>query len=438
MKVTLSQIQAVFDSFLLMKDRDVVRLSIAAILGNQMHMRRPIWLMLVAPPSSGKTTVLNAFYEMEVFSKVGEKVQIVHNISDLTENSFASGFKRPGKQTSLLYRMPYGGVMVFKDFTSILSKRAEAKVVIMSQLREIYDGQYTKLVGTGDDIHWSGKLGAVAGVTQAVYEHLESMSVMGDRFMLYQIPQPDRKEMLKFKIRQERLGITEQTEMPKAKELVKEYIQLAFDEMTSEAVVISPEDEEEIIDVADFCTKVRSGIITNDFSGDIEFVPEPEMPARMFEQMIALASIFIFMRKMDDPESGNSLTPEDYRLIYKIAFDSIPIKRRIALRYLAQYTNGVDTAGLAKKIGYPTKVVSGWLEQLTALGVAKRKAGRTSGNYWLLRDEYKDIMQKLESVKVMDGTLMEEDVDGETEVDRHWNQTMDVGTIQESIDNDEW
>ena len=437
MKVTFKEIQAIFDSFLLMRDRDMVRLTIASILGNQMHLRRPIWLMLVAPPSSGKTTVLNAFYEMEVYGKSGEKIQVVHNISDLTENSFASGFKKPGKETSLLFRMQYGNVMVFKDFTSILSKRNETKTIIMSQLREIYDGQYTKLVGTGDSIHWEGKLGAVAGVTQAVYEHLESMSVMGDRFMLYQIPQPDRKEMLKFKIRQERTGTTESVQMPKARALLQEYMQRAFDGMSNEQVVLNEKDEDEIIDVADFCTMVRSGIITNDFSGEIEFVPEPEMPARMFEQMLALASIFVYMRKMDDPDITNAdaLTQEDYRLIYKIAFDSIPIKRRIALRYLAQYSNGVDTAGLARKVGYPTKVVLGWLEQLNALGVAERKTGQGMSNWWVLKDQYRDIMQKLEHINVLDESLSENDAEG-TSVERHWNQTMD--STQEAIDNDNW
>jgi hypothetical protein len=223
--VTFKDIEDIFDTILLLADRDLIRITIAAILGNQMMNRRPIWLMLVAPPSSGKTTALSALNGLKVTNKAGEFVEPIHSISDITENSFASGAQRSDGEVSLLFKIPKGGVMVFKDFTSILSKNAYAKRIVMGQLREIYDGSYVKRTGTGKDVKWEGKIGALAGVTESVYQHLESMSVMGDRFMLYQVPQPDRKKMLRFKLDQERTGTTEDIQMPIAKELVHSYMQ---------------------------------------------------------------------------------------------------------------------------------------------------------------------------------------------------------------------
>jgi hypothetical protein len=421
-RVTLQQVQDVFDSFLLLGDKDYITLTLANIIGNQMAGRRPIWTMLVAPPSSGKTTVLNALVGLKVFNSDGEAMQPIHSISDLTENSFASGMQRSEKETSLLHKIPHGGVMVFKDFTSILSKRGEAKTVIMGQLREIYDGSYVKRTGTGEDIAWTGKIGAIAGVTEAIYQHLESMSVMGDRFMLYQIPQPDRKDMLRFKLRQELLGITEATQMPYAQEIVHQYIQQAMRELEPTKIYLPESAQEDIIQVADFCTIVRSGIIVNDYTGKIQFVPQPEMPARMFEQMIALGSTLAFMRKMDNPKLSNekALQPADFKVMYKIAFDSIPVTRRIALHYLAKYSNGVAAGALAAKVNYPTDVVRTWLEQLNALGVVKRLKKGVGADWWALEDEYLPVMIKLEGTRVLDEALVDDDIDS-NEVERHWD-----------------
>ncbi len=410
--VTFAQIQEIFDSFLLLRDRDFIRLTLAVIIGNQITARRPIWLMLVAPPSSGKTTALNALLDLEVMTQAGDKMHPTHSISDITEKTFASGAQRNDKETSLLNRLSNGSVLMFKDFTSILSKREEERRNIMSQLREIYDGAYRKEFGTGEEVNWRGKIGAIGGVTQAIYQHLESMSVMGDRFMLYQIPQPDRKAVLKFKLRQEHEGTTEDIQMPIARRLVHRYMQQAFDALQDVKVVLDDKTQDEIIDVADFCTMVRSGIITHSFTGDILFVPEPEMPARMFEQMLALASTFLLMRKIDNPEEENTtLQPNDFKLMYKIAYDSIPIVRRIALRHLAQYTGGVSTAGLARKTNYPTKTVTTWLEQLNALGIVARVQKDGFGNWWKLQPQYRELMVKLQGVQVEEGFMTDEEAE---------------------------
>lgn len=409
--IKFQDIQDIFETFLLMKDKDLVRLTIAAVLGNQMPGRRPIWLMLVAPPSSGKTTVLNALLDLKVTNAAGEIMEPIVSISDLTENSFASGMKRSDRETSLLKRIPYGGVMVFKDFTSVLSKNQDSKRIVMGQLREIYDGSYVKRTGTGEDINWTGKIGAIAGVTESVYQHLESMSVMGDRFMLYQIEQPDRREMLRFKLQQERIGQTEDVQMPLAKEILHTYMQRAYAEMHNMQFVLPPEVEDEIIAVADFCTMVRSGIISNDYTGQIIFVPQPEMPARMFEQMIALSSTFAYLRWLDskDIPQDQLITSHDLSIVYKIAYDSIPITRRIAINYLAKFRFGVDTAGLALKINYPTEVVRSWLQQLNALGVVRRKKGRGGGDAWVLMPEYQKLMKRLKNIDTLDESLTEAD-----------------------------
>lgn len=436
--VTFKDIEKVFHKFLLLEDKDFIRLTYAAVIGNQMPNQRPIWLMLVGPSSSGKTTALNAFNGIKLKSpKTGEIIEPTHNISDLTENSFASGMSRGDKQTSLLNKMPFGGVMVFKDFTSMISKNEQSRMTIMGQLREIYDGSYTKRTGNGEDVIWNGKIGAIAGVTEAIFQHMESMSAMGDRFVLYQVKQPDRTAVTKFKVKQMMDGVTEFSELSKLKEMTENYFQRAFNEMSlgkSKNIQFNHEQINEIVSVADFCTMVRSGMIMDRYRNRIMFVPTPEMPMRMFEQMYAIATTFMFMRKLDDPECEDTITKEDFGVIYKIAFDSIPVVRRIALEYLTLYDGGVTTAALARKINYESEVVAGWLAQLNSLGIVKRLKHMTGGNAWKLEDKYREVMQKLSHLKALGESLEEEGGMSTDSVERHWENNRSFERTYEEPD----
>lgn len=449
--VTFKDIQNTFEKFLLLEDKDFIRLTYATIIGNQMPSQRPIWLMLVAPSSSGKTTALNAFNGLKLKNPVsGEMIEPTHNISDLTENSFASGMNRGDKQTSLLHKMPYGGVMVFKDFTSMISKNEQSRMTIMGQLREIYDGAYTKRTGNGEDVLWNGKIGAIAGVTEAIFQHMESMSAMGDRFVLYQVKQPDRVQVTKYKINQINTGVTEYSTMPILKEMTEQYLQRAFNAMANSDDIkldLNEKQINEIVAVADFCTMVRSGMIIDKFRQRITFVPTPEMPMRMFEQMYAIAISFMFMRKLDEPDSSNEIPETDLSVIYKIAFDSIPVVRRIALQYLTLYDGGVTTAALARKINYESEVVAGWLAQLNSLGIVRRMKQSGGGNGWVLENKYRIIMERLNHIKALGKTLDEEGETAIDEVDRHWDNNKayessfdshDEFTSKEADENDEW
>ncbi len=377
-------------------------------------------------------------------------IEPTHNISDLTENSFASGMNRGDKQTSLLHKMPYGGVMVFKDFTSMISKNEQSRMTIMGQLREIYDGAYTKRTGNGEDVLWNGKIGAIAGVTESIFQHMESMSAMGDRFVLYQVKQPDRVAVTKYKINQINTGVTEYSTMPILKEMTQEYLQRAFDKMASSEDIkleLNEKQINEIVAVADFCTMVRSGMIIDKFRGRITFVPTPEMPMRMFEQMYAIAVSFMFMRKLDEPDCGEEIPEKDLAVIYKIAFDSIPVVRRIALQYLTLYDGGVTTAALARKINYESEVVAGWLAQLNSLGIVRRMKQSSGGNAWALEEKYRTVMERLNHLKALGKKLEDEGEIASDDVDRHWNSnksyeksfdTFDEFTSKEADDNDEW
>lgn len=402
-KPTFRAVQEAYDSALLLEDRNFIRIVAATVLANQLE-GPPVWLLLVAPPAGGKTEVLLTLDELEFIQ--GKQVSFF--ISDLTENTFASGFKSAGGNSSLLTQMPFGGMMIFKDFTSLLTKRHEARDAIMGQLREVYDRKFDKKTGNNQDTSWKGKLGALAGVTTAVHEYMSEMSVMGDRFVMYSPVMPDRKELLKFIMAMKMDGNSQEKRVLAAKKMMHAYLKHCIKYMKGLKLNMNEIDREHLMDIADFATKVRSGVMVDERRGHVQFVPDPEMPTRLIEQLLSLATILSLMHEVDGEEP--ILNTDDMKMLYKIAFDSIPIKRRWALRELATYAQGATTAGLATKIGYETEVVKDWMAQLNALGICRRiKGGSGGADTWVLNHEYTEIMETFEGVHQKNEMLVNTD-----------------------------
>lgn len=417
---TIEKLEEEVEKVLLIADKGFIKMVVAAVVANRMELD-PVWLLLVAPSSGGKTEVIQA----------ASGLDFMFPISDLTVNTFASGQKKTGKETSLLLKIN-NGIMVFKDFTSILAKNREARGEIMKQLREIYDGEYVKRTGTGDDITWRGKVGALAGCTEVIYRYLEDMSAMGDRFVMYNVDQPDRLEMSRrvlenaSDMREMRMHLRECFN-----HFMKQVITLV--EQEEEEIQLKEEVKEKFLKVADFATRARSAVMTDFKSGLVDFVPSPEMPARMATQLYTLASAFVAINKANPllskghPAHKHQLTSDEEQLLAKTAFDSIPRTRRNILYPLAQYSGGVTTAGLATKLNLPTDSVRKYLAQVNALELCSRhKEGGKQGDKWRMYPKWREIMLWIEDIKVIDEVLM-----GDTDDDDDFDEFDSLDAVDE-------
>lgn len=425
--VRMADLQKEFEKVFLIEDKGVIPLICACIIANQMDLD-PVWLLLISPPSGGKTEFIESLETV----MLGDK-PLAYPISDLTVNTFASGQKKAGKETSLLHKMSYGSIMTFKDFTSMISKNKDAQQEIMGQLREIYDQSYVKRTGTGSDINWKGKVGAIAGCTQVIYESNEQFAVMGDRFMMYDMIQPDRMLVLNQVVD----GMLDKESKFKDKKVyirkcMKAYLEYCFENMENVPLDISKETRQDLLEVVNFVTMVASGVMVDKKKGTVEFVPTKTMPMRMAKQILGLAQAFILMNKLtpgaklNSPTNNGTLTPEQVKILYKVAFDTIPIKRRMALKILAKFTLGVTTAGLATALDYQTPVVAGWLAQLNALGICKRDKTSGTSDKWLLRDSYRDIMVRFDHIE-----MVNESLDGD-DTKENYNQSWGGEPYRES------
>ena len=419
---TIELLELEFKKVFLIVDEGVIRMSCACVIANRMDLD-PVWLLLVTSSSGGKTEIISSF----------SKLEFIHPISDLTVNTFASGQKKTGVETSLLMKIQ-NGIMTFKDFTSVMSKDKEAKKAIMSQLREIFDGEYVKRTGTGDDIVWRGKVGALAGSTEAVYRHLEDMTEMGDRFIMYSIDQPDRIEVSKRAMDNTHDMASKREHL---KDCVRFFIEHVIKSIDNEDIVLKEEVRDELLEVADFATRVRSAVMVDFKTGLPDFVPSAEMPMRMTQQLYTLAHAFIAMDKAGAPERKGEafeLTELERRLLYRTAFDSIPRTRRDVLFPLAEFRGGVSSAGMAVHLNLPTSSTTKYLMQINALKICKRvKSKGANGDNWILPDNYRNILLKIRKMEVKDAVLTTTEIMDEEDA---WAQYDQIKAEQENREQD--
>ncbi len=400
---TLAAYKALVADFLLLGDDGIVDVITAAVIGNRLD-HDAIWLMITGPSSSGKTELLNPL------SGLG----FVVAISDLTVNTFASGYKMGGgKEASLLLSMQ-NGILMFKDFTSLLSKRRETRDEIMGQMRHVYDGEYEKRTGTGDEIKWKGKIGAIAASTTAVYHTLAESTEMGQRFIYYAIKQPDRFEAA---IRAQDNAKRSSQMRALMLEEYKMYISFVLERVDEGKIEYDPPEDMklEMLRVADFASLARSPVHTDFKSGLVDMRVDKEMPGRIVKQLNALAAAFIAMNNAEGImplDRLNPISPHQRKTLYRCAYDSIPDMRRMVLRLLAQYRFGVTTAGAAVTMELPTESARKYLYQLNAIGVCDRTKERGQGDRWVMRnEEYRRVVQIVEGIVPEDKELRGNDTD---------------------------
>lgn len=426
---TIEQLEDEVSKVLLIVDKGVIKILVATVIANKLKLD-PVWLMLVAPSSAGKSELISSL----------NGLKFIHQVSDVTMNTFASGFKgKPGEEASLLWKANYG-ILTFKDFTSIISKNKEAKREIMGQLREIYDGSYNKKTGNGKDVNWKGKIGAIAGATEMIYESLADLSAMGDRFVMYSMVQPDRYLVSK-RVLDNTGDMAEKRKY--MQDCFTEYINYVLANITTDTPKLNEKTRDELLKVADFATRARSAVLTNFKTGAVDFVPSEEMPMRVTAQLYNLAAAFLVMKKArpdygkKHDEGKEDILSEEYtEVLYKVAMDSIPKKRRMALQALAKYQAGVSSSGLASLLNYPTETVKQWLYALNGLGICQRiKRPGSKGDEWKIKPEYADIMVRFDRIEIVEGFLAAE---FEEEKDDDWFDAPDAMAKLEEEDRLNW
>lgn len=392
---SLNDVKKTVLKWLELDDLTVIEVLLGSVVANLLSTD-PFWLLLIAPPSSAKTELLRALTGFEK----------TYPLSSLTPQTLISGKVTKKNQTASLLPKLNDKIIIHKDFTSILSMRQESRQEVLTQLREIYDGKYSKVFGTGIEIHWEGKVGFIAGCTTIIDKYHSVNQMLGERFLQFRLTASDPKKV----------GLRAKAcvgkEVTMRKELQDVFTNFLNQFLEKEPFQIKevPEIDNKLISLAAFCAIARTGVSRDRYTQVIDVLPEAEGPGRLMKQLtqlgIALTMIF----------NKSSIDSNIYQILKKVGLDTLSGPRERLIREMWSEGHSQDlmswekTKGIGELIELPTTTVRLLLEDLHVLGLMNRKmedeeSDKRQPYFWQLSNTCIELIQEAELFKQDDADL---------------------------------
>lgn len=355
-KTPIYRLAVAFQDHLFLPDPFPLYALMGSLVANYIESRSPLWLVMVGPPSCGKSELLNSLLLVPGVVESG-------SINSL--GSLLSGSRRRDRERDatggILRQIGDRGAMVLKEFGSIITTGHERQREILGALREIYDGRWTRHTGAdgGRPEHWEGRAALLAGATEAIWSQHQVMAELGERFLYYDFDAADGWAECYEASRDERPGF-----MGELQRLVLAFAGEVGLDRSRPLTCLGLEipDRKRITALAQITAASRGPVYRDPYTREVLWRPQPERPARLG---IALASLLRALRYIGLGER------DGWRLIRKIAFDSIPFLRRSIL--LALLHRPMSWSQLLEAIPTSHSTLTRSLEDLRLHGVIERQ-----------------------------------------------------------------
>lgn len=379
---TLADVKTAVEKWLYLEDTAMLDVVAAGFVANQFQSD-PTWIMFLGPPSSAKTEILRM---LDGHDKV-------YFLSNLTPATLLSG--KSEKQASLLFQLN-DKILVLKDFGTILTMRSESQHEILSQLREVYDQQYSKGYGARSAIHWTGHVGLLAAATPVFDRCYGVNNALGDRFLIFRTRNSNDDDV--GAKAQEVLG--REVEMrQELRAAMHTFVNQFLPERLKEVTVnINSDFKRQLRLLVSFCAKARCHVQRNYRSREVEHLPEPEGPGRLIKQLTQMAVALTLVH------GKTEMDETVYGLIARIGKDIIPPLRLKMLKSLYSErltsTSWFSTREAGESSGVPTATARFILEELMMVGLVKSKRqsdSETAPNEWQLSEQ---VQENLEITKI--------------------------------------
>jgi hypothetical protein len=363
---TIDDVIAVFKSWLVLSSTTPVYAMLGTVAANLLE-GDPVWLGLIAPPSSAKSELLNSIAGLPN----------VVDADTVTPSGLLSGTPKKqqdkGARGGLLRQIGSFGIITLKDFGSVLSMHAETRAETLAALRKIYDGAWTRHLGSagGKSLSWQGKVAIIFAATEVIDAHHSVISSMGDRFLLSRLKPVTGKKQFARALKHTGGGFNQMR-----KELAAAVAKL-FANRRTEASQINEQETEAIGKAIALAVRLRGAVARDYRSRELEAIYGAEGTARIglaLERLLAGLETLGMDRKM-------ALT-----IVEEVALDSVPPLRRVAYECVRKYSERltpVETADVAIELGLPTTSARRILEDLAAHGlIVRRSQGKGKADIW--------------------------------------------------------
>jgi hypothetical protein len=329
----------------------------------------PLWVMVVAGPGNTKTETVSTLSGIgaQVTSTIASEGALLSATPRKDVASHATG--------GLLRALEPRGILVMKDFTTILSMPRETRNQVLAALREVYDGKWTRSVGTdgGQTIHWDGRIAIIGAVTTAWDDAHTVIGSMGERFVLVRT---DSRTGRRSAGRHAIANIGREREM--REELAKAVSGVVSGMTTDDTTLTLTRDEREHVRKAADLTALCRTAVANDFRGEPERPHAHEAATRLAKQLVQMmrGALAIGLPRTDA-----------LALALRGARDSMPPLR---LRVLEDVTAhpGSKREDVSHRLDLPATTVRRTLDSLQLLKVLTRNTtGKTKVHRYAVAED---------------------------------------------------
>lgn len=309
----------------------------------------PVWLLVLSGSGNAKTETVAAL--------TGAGALLTSTISSPGALLSATSKKERAEDATggLLRKIGTRGVLVIKDVTSILSMQRDMRAEVLGALREVYDGSWSRNVGTdgGRTLDWSGRLVVIGAVTTAWDKAHAVIASMGDRFVLVRMDSTTGRQAAGRRA----IGNTGH-EIQMRSELSAAAAGVLAGVQVGGTVEVTEDETDRLLAAADLVTLARTAV-EYDFRGDVIDAHAPEMPTRFAKQLAQIVRGAVAVGIARD---------KAIRLAIRAARDSMPPLRLEIVDDLAEHPNST-TADVRKRLGKPRATVDRQLQALHMLNV---------------------------------------------------------------------
>lgn len=408
----IAEIKEEFAKYIVIVDEWIIELVLATLIGNALMRRDPLWVMVIAPSSGGKST----------FIAPSVAVPAVYFLDDLTEKTFLSGYKVKGKESSLL-KIIGSGVLCFSDFTAILSKNPVSRGEILGQLRLVYDGTFSKRTGVGE-ITWKGKMGFLGAATPDIYHQLETSRSMGERFIYYTLDQPTDEQIVH---KQEEVLMSSKEISEQMQPMYREYVEgvHAFAKQHGiPELAMNDEQQERVHRAAIFCVAAKATVHLDFKTNKPDALVNRPGVGRDRKMFNTLLHTLQLMNCYEHNDPTLTVTDDMVALVEKCAYSSVSRERRKVLEILTKYDTSMTASaiGSTDNFGLQKESVEKYLYVLNAVGLIQKNTNGNAHTWYIESEETKAFIRTVAGVQVSEEKPVMEEVSDLSEEDQAlWN-----------------
>ena len=324
---------ASIQNYLYFPTPDPLYVVLGTLAGNMLK-GSPVWTLLVGPPASGKTLLL------EMLAKL-PRVHMVSSIKGPAALLSGSARKDVGKGATggLLRQIGNFGMVIVKDFTGIMSLPHDVMMETLSGFRESYDGRWARHIGEGGGrvLEWKGKMGFLGGSTSIIDRHHSVIGELGERWMYYRYLESDGYGETK-----KALETRDPDAMvDKVRGMLGEFMEdsgMVWEDGGLERRALEGVESNRIFAIASLVVASRSVVARDSHSKEVVDVSQREAPTRLAG---ALGQFYLGLEMIGLPE------PERWRIAGKVALDSMPQLRLRLIEALRE--GGGGRSGILKE-----------------------------------------------------------------------------------------